>query len=140
MIFFLYKLIKLPQLLNQTKILIRLNILGNQISFFLMVSWEKLKNKRTSSNSSERVHMHPISNHYTREIREKLHNFRTQRISSSLNRLCQCDPRFLWVVGLSIITSQQLDKKKQVKISTIHTKHFFFIRDENSYSDVLKKN
>jgi len=33
MIFFLYKLIKLPQLLNQTKILIRLNILGNQISF-----------------------------------------------------------------------------------------------------------
>jgi len=104
-----------------------------------MVSWEKLKNKRTSSNSSERVHMHPISNYYTREReREKLHNFRTQRISSSLNRLCQCDLRFLWVVGFSIITSQQLDKK-QVKISTIHTKHFFFIRDENSYSDGLTK-
>jgi len=49
-----------------------------------MVSWEKLKNKRTSSNSSERVHMHPISNYYTRE-RERERERKTTQLPHPKN-------------------------------------------------------
>jgi len=52
------KLIELPQLLNQTIILIHLiKALGNQFLFL-----GALRIIQTSSNSSKRVHMHSISN------------------------------------------------------------------------------